>query len=180
MIRAFRILYMSLLIVTITVFNLDQSVCGATDSQANTEKHDSTEVAPAHQITVILERLYLDGESSKEVVTKTIWSMEDFWSEYEKWNLVEMNEEVAIFQQQMNDISPLLKSNGYFGITEGGVLTIFNGKPDKSNVIQSFFQIDIPKLESKTQKELVKGIPIKSKEEYNEVLDVFKPYKKNR
>jgi len=89
-----------------------------------------------------------------------------------------MDETTMVFRKQMDDISPLLKANGYFGITEDGVLTIFNGRPDRSRIIQSFFQIDVRKLESKKQEELIQGIPIKTKDRYVEVLETFKPYSK--
>ena len=46
----------------------------------------------------------------------------------------------------------------------------------KADIIQSFFQIDIKKLEGKKQEELKKGIPIKSKEDYDKVLKALKPY----
>jgi forespore regulator of the sigma-K checkpoint len=70
----------------------------------------------------------------------------------------------------------LLKANGFFGITEDGVLSIFNGRPDQLRIIQSFFQIDIMKLESAKQEELLQGIPIKTKDRFVEVLETFKPY----
>lgn len=89
-----------------------------------------------------------------------------------------MDGSTMVFRKQVDDISPLLKANGYFGITEDGVLTIFNGRPDQLRIIQSFFQIDIKKLESKKQEELLQGIPIKTKDRYVEVLETFKQYSK--
>ncbi|WP_066292938.1 intercompartmental signaling factor BofC [Bacillus sp. FJAT-29937] len=132
---------------------------------------------PLH-ITVVLERMYMDGEISQELLTETIWSKEEFWAKYDEWQLIDMEEDKMIFRKYMDDISPLLKANGYFGITDKGVLTIFNGKPHKSNIIQSFFQIDLGRLESKKCEELKKGIPIKTKEQYVEVLETFKSYSK--
>ncbi|MCM3765423.1 intercompartmental signaling factor BofC [Neobacillus niacini] len=128
------------------------------------------------QITVILERNYLDGEISQEVIQETCWSMENFWAKYDQWQLLRNDESTFVFKKQVDDISPLLKANGYFGLTEDGVLTIFNGRPDRSRIIQSFFQIDVKKLESKAQQELLQGIPIKTKDRYVEVLETFKPY----
>ncbi|MBY0123930.1 intercompartmental signaling factor BofC [Bacillus sp. S/N-304-OC-R1] len=130
------------------------------------------------QISVLLERMYLDGEVSQENVTETIWSMEEFWAKYDQWQLIDMDEDQMIFRKYIDDISPLLKANGYFGITDKGVLTIFNGRPQNSNIIQSFFQIDLGRLESKKCEELKKGIPIKTKEQYVEVLETFKSYSK--
>lgn len=136
----------------------------------------STEVTGPLTVTVILERVFLDGEVSEEIKKETIWSMEDFWSEYANWQLVDQDEEQVVFQMRIDDISPLLKANGYFGINEHHILTIFNGKPESDQVIQSFFQIDVEKLESRQHEELKKGIPIQSKNKYVEVLEVFKPF----
>ncbi|WHY33228.1 intercompartmental signaling factor BofC [Cytobacillus firmus] len=127
-------------------------------------------------IKVILEREYLDGEVSQETIEETIWTLEDFWAKYEQWQLVDMDIDYMVFSRKMDDISPLLKANGYFGVTEDGTLTIFNGKPQKTNIIQSFFQIDLGKLESTKCEELKKGIPIVSKDRYVEVLETFKSY----
>jgi len=127
-------------------------------------------------ITVILERVYLDGEISEEQVEETVRSLEDLWLRYDGWQFISMDEDTVVFKQNVDDISPLLKANGYFGITEDGVLTIFNGRPDESRIIQSFFQIDVGKLESRKRLQLIKGIPIKTKDQYEKVIEAFKPY----
>ncbi|TRZ37444.1 regulator [Niallia circulans] len=126
------------------------------------------------KFAVLLQRVYLDGEVSEECIEETIWSMEDFWSKYENWQLVNMDSHQFVFKQEMDDISPLLKANGYFGVSDEGILGVYNGKPNKSNIIQSFFQIDLEKLESTQQKSLQNGIPIKNKNRYVEVLETFK------
>lgn len=128
------------------------------------------------QVEIILQRVYLDGEISEEKVAESIWSMENFWAKYDQWELVNTYEKGLVFKKQMDDISPLLKANGYFGITEDGTLTIFNGRPHQTNIIQSFFQINLEKLESRKQLQLKKGIPIKTKDRYVNVLETFKPY----
>ncbi|KAB2338692.1 regulator [Cytobacillus depressus] len=145
---------------------------------ANSEVDYKERVNDPITINVVLERMYMDGEVSQEWLTEEIWSMENFWAKYEEWQLIDMDEDQAIFRKYMDDISPLLKANGYFGITDEGVLTIFNGKPQKMNIIQSFFQIDIGRLESKKCEELKEGIPIKTKEQYVEVLETFQSYSK--
>ena len=141
-----------------------------------TDNHQKEEMTNPLNMTVILERAYLDGEISQEVVHETCWSIENFWAKYDQWQLVDIDESTFVFRKQVNDISPLLKANGFFGITEDGVLSIFNGRPDQLKIIQSFFQIDIKKLESTKQEELIQGIPIKTRDRYVEVLETFKPY----
>ncbi|MFB5194710.1 regulator [Bacillus sp. AFS073361] len=145
-------------------------------SAAPMDKPQKEEKAEPLTMKVILERVYLDGEISQEVVNETCWSLENFWAKYDQWQLIDIDGSTFVFQKQVNDISPLLKANGFFGITEEGVLSIFNGKPDQLKIIQSFFQIDIKRLESTKQEELIQGIPIKNKNRYVEVLETFKPY----
>jgi forespore regulator of the sigma-K checkpoint len=125
---------------------------------------------------IVLERIYLDGEVSEEVVQENIYSLENFWAKYDQWRLIDIDDSEVVFSRQIDDISPLLKSNGYFGISDKGVFSIFNGKPGQSRIIQSFFQIDVKKLESWKQKELLDGIPIKNKDRYVKVLETFKSY----
>nr|WP_263325590.1 intercompartmental signaling factor BofC [Neobacillus sp. Marseille-Q6967] len=140
------------------------------------DSHDDHQKTEPHQQTIILERVYLDGEMSEEVVVDSYWTIDNFWAKYDQWQLVDMDGTTMVFRKKVDDISPLLKTNGYFGISDDGVLTIYNGRPDPSRIIQSFFQIDVKKLESKKQEELIQGIPIKTKDRYVEVLETFKPY----
>lgn len=128
------------------------------------------------ELTIHLKRVYLDGETSEEVVKEVIFALEDFWAKYKSWQLVDMNEDRLLFEKRIDDISPLLKMNGYFGITDDGTLSIFNGKPEKADVIQSFFQIDVKKLESSQHMKLMQGIPVKSKEEFSKVVESMRKY----
>jgi forespore regulator of the sigma-K checkpoint len=140
------------------------------------EKLDNQLLQQKMEQMVILEKVYLDGEISEEVVNESYLSQQDFWAKYDQWQLVDATESTIIFRKNVNDISPLLKANGFFGVTSEGVLSIYNGKPRQSKIIQSFFQIDIKKLESKKQEELKIGIPVRTKNRYVEVLETFKPY----
>lgn len=122
-------------------------------------------------------RHYVDGERSEE--TRTVTSqIEEIRSDYREWNIVDETEKEIVLERFENDISPLLKNNGYFGVTEAGVLTIYNGDPSNQEIIQSFFQINIDGMESRLLQKLQKGIPIKSKDCYQEVLKVYEPFSK--
>lgn len=141
------------------------------------QKDEAYEVNGPLTLRVILERIYIDGEVSEEIIEETIWAMEDFWAQYEDWQLVDQDEEQVVFLQHVDDISPLLKTNGYFGISDDGILTIYDGKPtEATKIIQSFFQIDVGKLESHQHLKLKSGIKVMSKDEYEEVIATFKPY----
>lgn len=131
----------------------------------------------AVQMTILLERMYVDGEVSEEIRKETVTSMKDIWEKYKGWQLVDLDDKQIVFQKKVNDISPLLKANGYFGLTEDGTLSIFEGKPNESSrVIQSFFQIDIKKLESRQQKRLQKGIRVVSKARYEGIIETYRPF----
>ncbi len=131
--------------------------------------------AAERQRVVILERHYLDGDRSEEVVIEEL-TYSEIRKKYTDWSFVFANQDYIKFTKFVNDISPLLKSNGFFGITKDGTLSIFNGKPNEENVIHSFFQIDLGKLETRSQEQLVKGIPVRTKEDFIQVLEAFKPY----
>lgn len=133
-------------------------------------KHDNT-------VKVIFERVYLDGEVSEEIKTEPFSSIDRILAKYNDWIVVNLDDEEVVLQKQIDDISPLLKTNGYFGLLEDGTLSIFNGKPaDKNEVIQSFYQIDVEKLESFRHSQLKKGIPVKNKKHYLKVIEGFQPY----
>jgi forespore regulator of the sigma-K checkpoint len=169
---------LGLAFVTVVLFMFIGMVPGIVETgyAEQMKNHQDQQKSEPQQLTIILERIYLDGEMSEEVVLDTYWSIENFWAKYDQWQLVDIDESTMVFRKQVDDISPLLKANGYFGITDDGVLTIYNGRPDPSRIIQSFFQIDVKKLESKKQEELIQGIPIKTRDRYVEVLETFKPY----
>ena len=73
------------------------------------------------QVEVMLRYMYLDGEISEETVTETIYTMENFWAKYEEWQFIGVKNDKLVFLKEMDDISPLFKANGYFGVTEEGI-----------------------------------------------------------
>lgn len=135
---------------------------------------------PMHEASdikkVILQTIYFDGEVSEEIVFKDGLTDAEIQAEFKKYKLINQSDKELVFQKYSNDISPLLKANGYFGITEDGTLSIFNGKPTESDVIQSFFHIDVQMLEAKKHHDLVEGIRVKDKKQYESVLETFAPY----
>lgn len=127
-------------------------------------------------IYVKLERVYLDGEVSEEMIVEKARSQEEIIANYEDWSIVNMSDEKIHFRKEIDDISPLLKINGYFGISEDGFLNIYNGRPVEDKVIQSFFQLNTKKLKSYQQMELQEGIPVMSRENYHDILNLYKQY----
>lgn len=126
---------------------------------------------------VILETHYLDGKSETDYIEQKVTSMEDFWSEYKEWQVVEQREGLIRFKQEKDDISPYLKTYGYFGLQDG-MLTIFEGIPMDNAAIESFYQIDTGELETHLYDKLNQGIKIETKENYLNVIETFKNYEK--
>ncbi|MCU9613997.1 intercompartmental signaling factor BofC [Caldibacillus lycopersici] len=136
---------------------------------------DSNQVSE-QQLTVVLQIAYLDGEVQEEIITENIYAMDELWKQYKDWKLVDINADHVVLKKYVDDISPLLKANGYFGLTENGTLSIFNGKPEEMQIIHTFFQLDMEKLESTKQDQLKTGIPVRTKNDFQKVLNAFKPY----
>lgn len=173
-------LFSSLLIIA-TVFFIHLQVATSPKNNEAVQAASPEEISESVQesplkLNVTLRRVYLDGEISEEKVSETVLALEDFWAKYEAWQLVDMNENMMLFELKIDDISPLLKLNGFFGIANDGTLSIFNGNPQQDDIIQSFFQIDIRKLEGKKQLQLKQGIPVKTKKDFVEVLETMKQY----
>lgn len=146
-------------------------------SFAKAENHNEYNTLSINgQLTVILQLFYLDGEVEEEIVIEKPANLASLWDEYEHWTLVDMNEEQVVFKKEIDDISPMLKANGYFGLTEDQTLSVFYGKPNNSNIIQSFYQIDIEKMETRLLKQLKEGIPVRDKNQFKQILKAFKPY----
>ncbi|WP_198135859.1 intercompartmental signaling factor BofC [Pontibacillus chungwhensis] len=145
----------------------------ASESSSNEAAETNESVQEPLEIEVVLKREYIDGHIGEERKKETIWAMEDFWARYEGWELVDQREGHITFKKEIDDLSPFVKEAGYFGLNEGNELILFDGTDERSEVIQSFFQIDVGKLESFQSEELQKGIKIKSKDQY---LSLLKKY----
>ena len=61
--------------------------------------------------------------------------------QYKEWQLVDRDDVQIVLQKKVDDISPLLKTSGYFGVSEEGILQIFKGVPKSDNAIHSFFKL---------------------------------------
>ncbi|WP_188651328.1 intercompartmental signaling factor BofC [Pontibacillus salipaludis] len=142
-------------------------------SESSSKEGANASVEQPLELEVVLKREYIDGHVGEERKKETIWSMEDFWARYDGWELVDQREGHITFRKKVDDLSPFVKKAGYFGINEGNELILFDGSDERSEVIQSFFQIDVGKLESFQSEELQKGIKIKSKDQY---LSLLKKY----
>ncbi|HEU5139947.1 MAG TPA: BofC C-terminal domain-containing protein [Bacillales bacterium] len=142
----------------------------------NNQKQEAYQVTAPKTVDVYLKRVYLDGRESLKIKPVKILSMEDFWSRFSDWQLVDQNMSKVVFKKKVNDISPVLKTSGYFGLSEDHILTIYKGKPEEKKAIHSFFYIDVKELESELQRDLQQGIPVQTKGHYKKVIKKLKQF----
>ncbi|MCZ0702374.1 forespore regulator of the sigma-K checkpoint [Natronobacillus azotifigens] len=126
-------------------------------------------------IEVILQEQYIDGRMETKIIEETISAMEDFWSEYSDYQLIDQKVGQLTFRKQIDDVSTYLKKVGHFGLYDD-TLTIFEGEPEYEQVIQSFYHIDKNELTKEDIERLNNGIKIDSKETYQQTLEVFRSY----
>src|SRR3954462_1282602 len=134
--------FFRILTVVVVVWGIVSAVGpqGENERLAYANRSSKAEANFPLQVEVMLKCMYLDGEISEETVTETIYTMENFWAKYEEWQFIGVKNDKLVFRKDMDDISPLLKANGYFGVTDEGILTIFNGKPYKSHIFNLSFK----------------------------------------
>ncbi|MGI8316019.1 BofC C-terminal domain-containing protein [Halobacillus mangrovi] len=125
------------------------------------------------KLTVILKEHYMDGVIETTKKEETIWSMVDFWAQYEGWTVENQQLDQVVFKREVKDISPLTKQQGYFGLTEDGELAVFQGDPEDGKVIEAFKPIPVKPLESRRKTELKSGIKIKDYDHFEQVLKQY-------
>ncbi|AQX53627.1 BofC C-terminal domain-containing protein [Priestia flexa] len=131
-------------------------------------------------MTIFLERTYVDGVISQEVLNSPYMTKEEVLSAYPMWRVIKASDGEVVLRKAVDDISPMLKENGYVGLSVNGVLSTFEGKPvNSTNIIQSFFQIDVEKLESYQEELLKDGIRVQTKDDYVSLMDFYKMYELN-
>ena len=119
------------MIVLIILAILDLFVFKKGTIKVHAENRTNIEQQELDELQFKLQLLYIDGEVTGEVIKEDVNDIEQLWNEYKDWHLVEINVDHIIFEKEINDISPVLKANGYFGLTDEGMLTVFYGKPGK-------------------------------------------------
>lgn len=136
--------------------------------------------AMARPHELVLARTYLCGVKDEERLQLADESMEKVLSSYKGWEIIASEQGKLILLKRENDIAPVCKANGYFGLSPDGVLTLFNGVPGEQKVIQTFYQINRAKMEAALPKKeialLQGGIRVRDLAEYNSVLSTFSEF----
>lgn len=162
---------------------------GYTSLQADIEQNnkrskevESIDVMGTTPVELVLETRYLCGTETEVKEFDNIRAME-IWlqNEADAWELVEkQGTSFKMVRQVEDELSPLCKNEGYFGLSEDGRLTLFQGPPIENQVIESFFRLDTELLNvSLPQDELQllsQGIRVKSVAEYLSILSTYGHY----
>ncbi|MBM7644703.1 forespore regulator of the sigma-K checkpoint [Scopulibacillus daqui] len=127
-------------------------------------------------VRVHLKKDYLDGISIESTREAHLLSVKQYVAAFDDWRLVKQTKGSLYFEKKINDISPVAKAVGIFGLTNNGTLTIFEGNPDKNQIIQTFFQIDTKALEVNDYKHLNQGIPVRDKKHFQQVMKALAKY----
>jgi forespore regulator of the sigma-K checkpoint len=145
-------------------------------------QEEAIDVIAKQPVKLILKTNYMCGT---EIGTKEFDQVKDMeeWLEAQNNLWITEGKKDSVYTMSrnvLNDLSPLCKQKGYFGLSKEGVLTMFQGPPTDNHVIQTFFRIDTQLLESKLPKEKVgslkQGIRVHSVDEYLNVLSTFEEF----
>lgn len=145
----------------------------------SSQNPESVQALAREEVQLVLRKTYVCGTQTEEKVTKMVPSKEQVFIDYEDWELVSNQGNQFVFEKFVQELGPLCEENGYFGLSEEGILTLFEGPPKEQKVIQTFFHIDTEKLESSLQNDLAllrEGIRIHDLAEYNSILSTYGEY----
>jgi len=132
-------------------------------------------------VKVILHREYVCGE---EIIELGSLNKENIMLQQHQnptWKMTMDSEHTIIrFHENIDDLSPYCKKHAFFGVDKREVFSLFDGEPTNEKIMKTFFQMDIPYLESilpQTEfKKLLGGIRVTDIDEYNSVLSTFSRY----
>ena len=130
------------------------------------------------------ETHYVVGEDLLETKIEVVKSIDEIKNKYPEWEVIEVSVNKIILSRNIEDISPDCKNRTYFSLNREGYLTLFSGEPNnisgQNTIIETFFRIDIDKLESSLPieplQQLYEGIPIQDLAEFNSVLSTFSEF----
>ena len=98
------------------------------------------------KITLITH--YVVGQDTIETRMEKVKSIAELKAEYEGWEVIKEDEQEIVLKRYVEDIGPDVKLGSYFSLNPDGFLTLYRGNSDEQDVIQTFFRIDIERLES--------------------------------
>lgn len=137
------------------------------------------------EIETILHRKYVCGDEIEHFGALSYEEIAILGEQHVNWKLtVNQTYTLISFVEEINDLSPYCKKNAFFGMNGTGEFSLFDGEPERDQVIKTFFQLNVPYLESSIPKEelkhLLSGIRVHDIEEYDSVLSTFSEFSMER
>lgn len=131
-------------------------------------------------IELVLHRTYLCGEETRQLGRHPTKVAVQLLTAHRDWNAAFDSSGALIMEQHIDDLSLQCRKSAYMAMDKTGNLSLYDGLPKKEKVIQTFFQMDIERLEMRMSPdqllELSRGIRITDKDEFNSVLSTFNEY----
>lgn len=144
------------------------------------EKGEAQATLAPEDVEVITRTIYEVGPVEEEVKKIPYAELEAIKKEYGRLTPYGQGKDRYIVERKIRDLSPTVKEKGRFGITEDGMLMLYTGDEKERQVIETFFRIDIHRMESGLPREEIdrirKGIPVHNLAEYNSILSTYGEY----
>lgn len=141
---------------------------------------EAQEVLASQKWQVVIQKKYIAGPMIEEKQEYSAEELDHIVTSFSNLEMVERGDNYVVFSQEVADLSPVLKESGFFALDNYGVLHLYQGEAKNENIIQTFFQLDLERLESTLPVEeymqLREGIHISSLAEYNSVLSTYSEY----
>jgi len=140
---------------------------------------------PGQKLRTIVHRIYVCGEEIVELDKLGYEDVVMLAGQNPHWRIsVDQAHTLIRFEEHLNDLSPHCKGNAFFGIDEEGLFSLYDGVPAGEKVMKTFFQLNLPYLESRLPEgeleHLQSGIRVRDIEEYDSVLATFNEFRLDR
>ena len=137
------------------------------------------------KIQTILHRVYVCGEEIEQLDELNYEKVVIMAEQNPNWELtVDQSYTLIRFVEKIDDLSPYCKKNAFFGVNSEGELSLFDGLPSEEKIMKTFFQLNVPYLESSLPDQelehLMTGIRIRDIDEYDSVLSTYSEYSMER
>lgn len=131
-------------------------------------------------VELVLHRTYLCGEETRKLGTHSVKEAYDLLLAHREWDATLTSNGKVTLMEEVDDLSPQCRKTAYIGMDQDGNLSLFNGPPEKDKVVRTFFQLDVKTLQTSLTeeklKELMRGIRVSDKDEYNSVISTFSDF----
>jgi forespore regulator of the sigma-K checkpoint len=132
------------------------------------------------EVEVVLHRTFWCGEDYRMLGRLPAEEAAGLLKSRREWDALFEPAGRLVIQENSEDLSPACRETAYIGMDAEGNLSLFDGPPRKDNVIRTFFQLDVPALESSISpeqlKELMQGIRVTDKEKMSSVLSAYSQF----